>query len=95
MVFFRLKKLCFYNIFYFVSIFGNKIRIKKLPKISIIKIFQKVEWVFENGQKKMSKIEKSKKVLKKVLVLEVSDDNGHSHRKNNAKFVTIIFLYFL
>ena len=83
--------MVFYNIFYFVSIFGNKIIIKNLPKISIIKTFQKVDWVFENGQKKMSKIEKPKKVLKKGFVLEVSDENDHKHRKNNAKIVTIFF----
>ena len=66
----------FNNIFYFVSIFGNKIRIKILPKISIIKNFQKVDWVFENGQKKMSKIENPKKVLKKTLFPEGCDDNA-------------------
>jgi hypothetical protein len=43
----------------------------------------------------MSIFKKSKKVLKKGLVVDVSDDNGHNHRKNNAKNVTIKFSYFL
>jgi hypothetical protein len=53
-----------------------KYQLKYMPKNSIIKTFQKVEWVFENGQKKMSKIEKSKKVLKKTLKVENSDENA-------------------
>jgi hypothetical protein len=58
-------------------VFGNKIIIKILPKISIIKNFQKVNWVFENGQKKMSKMKNPKIVLKKTLADELSDDNAH------------------
>ena len=85
-----------YNvILYFVSVFGNKISIKILPKISIIKTFQKVEWVFENGQKKMSKIEKSKKVLKKGIVLEVSEHNALIFSFWRQKCVTIFFFLFL
>jgi hypothetical protein len=43
----------------------------------------------------MSKIENPKKVLKKTLFLRVSEHYRHNHRKNNAKFVMINFLYFL
>jgi hypothetical protein len=63
-------------------------------KISVRNIFQKVFWVFENGQKKMSKIENPKKVLKKTLVLRVSEHYRLNHRKNNSKNVTIIFFIF-
>jgi hypothetical protein len=52
-----------------------------MVKISVIKTFQKVNWVFENGQKKMSIFEKSKKVLKKGLKVEVSDENAHKTKK--------------
>ncbi len=69
------------EILYFVSYFGNKIRIKILPKISIINIFQKVDWVFENGQKKMSIFKKSKKVLKKGLEVEGCDENALKIKK--------------
>ncbi len=55
---------------------------------------KKVEGVFENGQKKMSKIENPKKVLKKTLEDEVCDDNAHNHRKNHSKNVTINFIIF-
>jgi len=55
---------------------------------------KKVEGVFENGQKKMSKIENPKKVLKKTLFLEVCDENAHNHRKNHSKNVTIKFFIF-
>jgi hypothetical protein len=37
---------------------------------------KKVPLVFENGQKKMSKFEKPKKVLKKTLVVELSEHNA-------------------
>ena len=59
-----------------MTIIGNKFVIKILPKITITKIFQKVNWVFENGQKKMSKNENPKKVLKKTLEVELSEHNA-------------------
>jgi hypothetical protein len=40
----------------------------------------------------MSKIENPKKVLKKTLVLDVSDHNAHKTKKITQKSVTIIFL---
>jgi hypothetical protein len=43
----------------------------------------------------MSKIENPKKVLKKGLEVGSSDDNARNHRKNNAKFVMIIFFNFI
>jgi hypothetical protein len=42
----------------------------------------------------MSKIENPKKVLKKTLFFKVSEHYRHNHIKNNAKSVTIKFLYF-
>lgn len=66
----------YYVIFIFISIFGNRYKIKILPKISIKKIFQKVDWVFEKGQKKMSIFEKSKKVLKKGIEVDGCDENA-------------------
>ena len=65
-----------------------------LAKISVTKIFQKVFSFFENGQKKMSKIEKPKKVLKKTLVHGVCDENAHKSDFWSIKSVTINFKVF-
>jgi hypothetical protein len=65
-----------------------------MVKISVIKTFQKVNWVFENGQKKMSKIENPKKVLKRTLFFGVCDQNALNSEKITQKSVTIIFLFF-
>jgi hypothetical protein len=42
----------------------------------------------------MSKNQKSKILLKKGPKNGICDDNGLVDRNNNAKYVTIIFLYF-
>ena len=65
-----------------------------MVKISVIKTFQKVNWVFENGQKKMSKIEKPKKVLKRTLFFWVCDQNALKSEKITQKSVTIKFYNF-
>jgi len=65
-----------------------------MVKISVIKTFQKVNWVFENGQKKMSKIEKPKKVLKRTLFFGVCDQNALKSEKITQKSVTINFYIF-
>jgi hypothetical protein len=72
----------------------TKIYDKIRYKFSVSTFKKKVPLVFENGQKKMSKIEKPKKVLKKTLVVEVSYQNAHKTEKITQKSVTIKFLYF-
>jgi hypothetical protein len=51
--------------------------------------------VFENGQKKMSKIEKSKKVLKNSVFFKVSDVDAHKIKKSWFFSVMITFCHFL
>jgi hypothetical protein len=63
-------------------------------KKTIIKKFQKVFLVFEIGQKKMSKIENPKKVLKKTLANRECDDNALIFIFWLEKSVTIKFLQF-
>jgi hypothetical protein len=53
---------------------------------------KKVGAKIKNGQKKMSKNEKPKKVLKKTLVLRFCDVNAHKPKKITQKNVTITFL---
>jgi hypothetical protein len=52
---------------------------------------KKVEARIKNGQKKMSKIEKPKKVLKKALKVECSYHNAHKTKKITKKSVMINF----
>jgi len=78
-----------------MTIYGYKIRIKILPKISVTYFFQKVFWVLKNGQKKMSKIENPKKVLKKTLFFRVSEHNALIFVFWMKKSVTINFYIFL
>ena len=52
---------------------------------------KKVEARIKNGQKKMSKIDKPKKVLKKTLKVECSYHNAHKTKKITQKSVMITF----
>lgn len=56
--------------------YAHKNVIRILPNFSVIKFFQKVEWVFDFGHFFMSIFEKPKKVLKKTLFSDVSDHNA-------------------
>jgi hypothetical protein len=50
---------------------------------SVINFYKNDRGVFENGQKKMSKIEKPKKVFEKATFSEHCDHYALIHRKNN------------
>jgi hypothetical protein len=58
------------------------------------KNFSKSQLGFRKWTKKMSKIEKPKKVLKKPLFLGISDENALNSEKITQKSVTIKFYNF-